>query len=182
MIINQNNFTTIATKFLKAIEPDNGIPCYIDVWPEFNVTAVRLIIEGNINYSLRIDGEEICMIEGQVSLDNKFYIDKPEAIVDKLFKGVDKYVDLTIQRDVDSIVNAVSDFRFTCSLLPGNLNANVHTVETKDGNKTFIDIHRRNTILYSAPHSVGYEEIMRQTLAKVLKDNYKSGDLLVNIP
>lgn len=183
MIINKTNFTTIATKFLEGLSSNNGspIPQYIDVWPEHNVTAVRVVAEGAISYLLNIEGEEISKIECLVNLDNKVYADNVETIVANLLKGSAKYVDWEIERMIGSILDIIRDSQHDYSLLPGNLNWNVYPIKTKDGEKLFIDIYKNDTLVYSSPHSIQYQEKMIEVLTKVLNDSYQSNGLIVTI-
>lgn len=184
MIVNKLNFSIIATKFLEEIKKNDqrAVPQYIDLWSEHNVTAIRLVTEGNISYSIIIDGEEISRIEGIIGDDKRYYCGDSKVITEKLLRDSHKYVTLSIHREVVSILDTVRDSRFTCSLLPGSLVGNVYTVETKNGNMRFIDIRQNDTLVYSAPQSAGYEGAMSQVLLKVLNETYLSNGLTISVP
>lgn len=183
MIVSKENMTTIATKFsevIRSFKPDNA-PRYIDVWPEHNVEAIRLVTESRIDYSIAISGEELCRVD-TLNHHGQLLVDPINEIANKLINGSQKYITQAINREVESIIETVRDIRFNYSLFTGGLSAVVSPTETKNGTLRFIDVHQGIKMVYSAPHNTGNENALRDLLTEVLKKTYLSNGMSISIP
>lgn len=184
MIVSKVNFDSIAKKFHEALGglTQSQTPRYISIWPEHDVEATRLVAEGNVSYSISIEGEEITRLETIVGDNRMLYIDNIETISTKLMKGSRKYIGYAIKEEVGKILDIIREHQFTASLFSGGLSGTVYSVITKHGTMKFIDIYQNDKLIYSAPHSAGYEDALVQVLEKVLKESYNTNGLVVNIP
>ena len=191
MIINKSNFTTIATKFLKKLEGvkinDCGpkyvaFPRYINIWPEQNVHAIRNVIEDIVTYDININHKSAATVMFHFNKHDYCYSETVDNIITLLYIGVQSYIEDAIKREVESILITVRDYYFTSGNLPGGLVASVNSVPTDMGELRFIDFYHHGNLVYSAPHSAGYENQLSAALTELFSNTHQTNGLVISIP
>lgn len=188
MIINKRNFTVIANKFLDELEKMEINKCgpkyvafrnYISIWPEHSVHAIRNVIEDVISYDINI--KSITSIVVQFNKAGYQHAQTVDGIVTQLYIGAQSYIQAAIEREVESILATVRDCHFTHGNLPGGLSVTVNSIGTDMGDMRFIDFYQHGELVYSAPHSAGYENQLFAALTELFSRTYQTNGLVISI-
>lgn len=191
MIINKSNFTTIATKFLEKLEGVKidrcgpkyvGFPRYINIWPEKNVHAIRNVVGDGVTYDISINHKLVTSIMFQCNKFDYQHSETVDNIVTLLYIGTQKYIQDAIEKEVESILVTVRDYHFTTGNFPGGLHVIVNSIQTDMGDMRFIDFYQHGNLVYSAPHSAGYENQLSDVLTELFSNTHQTNGLVISIP